>query len=304
MSINNKKIIIYLPDEHAFNESIGGIIVQFYFAQLLKNLGQDVYIYNNIRTKNNIFNNYYEGSIDIENTVIIYGETIKGNPLNGKYIIRWILLDISRFDKSHMLSWGKNDLVYYYNSESKFNETNTKIYKMLPILYLNSNFKNNRNNRSGYCHTFRKAGIFHSNIKIIHPEDSFEIQNLNHNELIEIFNKYEYFVSYDPCTFLSEIAALCGCISIIYPIENVNKKEWIKKRAYIDYFSLNENFNLPGISYGNSEDEIEFARNTINNANEEIKDIIKYIANKNINSFINDINNFDKNENTVEANYY
>jgi len=304
MSISNKKIIIYLPDDHAFNDSCGGIIVQFYFAKLLKNLGQDVYIYNNIRTKNNIFNNYFEGPIDIENTVIIYGETIEGNPLNAKYVIRWILLDISRYDKSHVLSWGKKDLVYYFNSEEKFNQNKDKIYKMLPILYVNLNIKNNGQHRSGYCHTFRKSDIFHSNISIIHPEDSFEIQNLNHNELIELFNKYEYFISYDPYTFLSVIASACGCISIVYPLKNINKKNWVKKTAFLDCVNLNEDFNIPGIAYGNSQEEIEFAKNTINNSCEEIHDMIKYIANKNTNSFINDINNFDDNENTVEANYY
>lgn len=204
-----------------------------------------------------------------------------------------------------MLSWGKNDLVYYFNSEEKFNkDKRDKIYKMLPILYFNSNIKNNRNNRNGYCHTFRKSDIFHSNIKIIHPDDSFEIKYLNHKELIEIFNKYEYFVSYDPYTFLSVIASACGCISIIYPIENINKKNWLKTTSFLDCLNLNEDFNIPGIAYGNSVDEIEFAKNTINNSCEEIKDSIKYLTDKNINCFINDINNFDKNENTVEANYY
>jgi hypothetical protein len=309
MTLTNKKIIIYLPDEHSFNENCGGITVQFYFAKILENLGQNIKIYNNRKINNNINNNYFDNNenLDLDNTIVIYGECIEGNPLNAKYVVRWILLDIKRFHINHMLSWGKNDLVYYFNAEEKFNENKknlNKIYKMLPIIYLNPNIKNNKNIRKGYCHTFRKYRIFHNNITNIHPDDSFEITDLNQENLIEVFNKYEYFVSYDPKTFLSIIASLCGCISIVYPIENINKKKWLESTAFADYLNHTEIYNIPGISYGNNDDEINYAKNTINNSYEEIINAINYVKEKNINNFIKDINNFNYNENTVENNYY
>jgi hypothetical protein len=203
-------------------------------------------------------------------------------------------------------TWGKNELVYYFNSELKFNTSPEKIgsiYKLLTVIYVNPNIKNyNMNERQGYCHTFRKQHI-HKNINYIHPNDSFEI-NVNHtqDDYIEIFNKYKYFISYDPFTFLSIIASLCGCISIIYPIEDVSKKEWLQKTALYEYLKY-KNEELYGIAYGNSPEELDFAQKTIHLVKKQWDDI-KYYEYKLLINFVKDINNFDNMKNTVENNYY
>ena len=77
---------------------------------------------------------------------------------------------------------------------------------------------------------------------------------------LEIFNRCEYFVSYDPCTFLSIIAAFCGCISIVYPVEGLSKEEWLSTIAVKKYMQEKQINVLYGVAYGL--EEIEWAKST------------------------------------------
>jgi hypothetical protein len=124
---------------------------------------------------------------------------------------------------------------------------NNSIFKFLTLFYIHPDIKNNNLDKNGYCHSFRKSD-YHNNISYIHPNDSFEIKR-NHTQInyIEYFNKYKYFISYDPLTFLSIISILCGCISIVYPIENVSKLNWYKKTAVYEYMKSNNITQLYGI---------------------------------------------------------
>ena len=73
-------------------------------------------------------------------------------------------------------------------------------------------------------------------------------------ELLKLFNTHKTFITYDNNTFHSVQAALCGAISIVIPDGKLNEKEWRKstRREY-------------GIAYGNNEEQINFALNTIDN---------------------------------------
>ena len=56
-----------------------------------------------------------------DNTIVIYPEVIEGNPLNAPHVIRWILAEVGINVNNNIInSWGKNDLVYYFNCENKF----------------------------------------------------------------------------------------------------------------------------------------------------------------------------------------
>jgi len=142
------------------------------------------------------------------------------------------------------------------------------------------------------------------NITNIHPDDSFEIKR-NHTQInyIEYFNKYKYFISYDPLTFLSIISILCGCISIVYPIENISKLNWYKKTAVYEYIKSNNITQLYGIAYGNSQDELEYATNTIHLVKKQWDDILNFNL-QTIEKFRNDINNFEKMNNTINNNFF
>jgi len=79
-------------------------------------------------------------------------------------------------------------------------------------------------------------------------------------ELLKLFNTHKTFITYDNNTFHSVQAALCGAISIVIPDGKLNEKEWRRstKRKY-------------GIAYGNNEEQINFALNTV----DDLKEIIE-----------------------------
>ena len=303
-----KNIIIYPHMD--FDLSNGGVTVQYYLAKVLDDYGIKVRIYQKFNNyENSLFNNYYNNDFDLDNTIVIYCEGIEGNPLNAKYVVRWLLSELgNNVKKDIYTTWNKSDLVYYFNSELKFKKKQENIniiYKNLTIIYIYENLKNikDNKNKNGYCFTLRKS-YYHKNFNdanYIHPVDSFEIKrNHTQDDYIEIFNKFEYFISYDPLTFLNIISALCGCISIVYPIENINKKEWLMMTGMEEYFrKTSYEKNLYGIAYGNSIEEIEYSKNTLHLVKKQWDNIIQFYKETHIKSFINDINNFEEMQNTV-----
>jgi hypothetical protein len=302
-----KNILIYIHMQK-FSFSDGGTLVQYYLASILDKIGVKVRLHSEIIIKNPLFNNHYDDDFKIDdNLVVIYCEGIKGNPLNAPNIVRWMLSELGKnVPYQYLYTWGKKELVYYFNYELKFEKNlikMNKIYKLLTCLYLNPEIKQtNYSARSGTCITFRKTWIHSSHINSIHPMESFEIKREHRQEdYIHFFNQYEYFISYDPLTFINIIAAICGCISIIYPIEGVSKYEWLKMTAAWPYLKVKHLDNLYGIAYGMN--DIEYARNTIHLVKKQWDEIIEFSLNQSILPFLDDINHLENLENTVENNY-
>jgi ferritin-like protein len=304
----NKNVLIDLHTT-VYNHTSGGAIVQFEMCRILRELGVNARIKSSSQTINNVCNDYYNNEFPIDdNCVVIYGETIEGNPLNAKNVVRWILGPVgvsSNINIPH--TWGKEDLVYYFNSEEKFNinpERIGNIYKFLSSIYINPNIENYNSHKRGTCFTIRKSGM-HKDIKGIHFHDSFEItRHHSQSQCIEFFNQYEYFISYDPLTFLSIMAAMCGCVSIVYPVDGLTKQQWIQTTAAAEYCKSKGLDNLYGIAYGNSPSEYNYAFSTIHLVKQQWDDIVKFIAEKTIVPFIKDIQNFENMKNTVKANYF
>jgi hypothetical protein len=304
-----KNILIHTVNE--FFITCGGLVVQYELCKIISTMGINIQLSSPKKKQNNIFNNYYnlENGFDLENTIVIYGETIEGNPLNAKYIVRWILAPLGmNIQKNISDTWGKNDLVYYFNSEIKFYNEPEKIgtiYKLLTCIYINpSAYKINFGKRSGVCYTVRKAlNIHKKRCTQVHPQTAFEITHQHtQKECIEFFNKYEWFLSYDSLTFLIVIAALCGCIPVIYKIDGMNKQEWIQTTAAAEYLNYKGLNNLYGIAYGR--EDMEYAKSTLHLVKEQWDDIINYCKEKTILSFVEDIQNFEKMKNTVQNNYF
>lgn len=298
----NKKIIIY-PHTRS-SEVDGGNVVQYYFAYILDTMfNQEVFICN--KCDNNASNHIFNKFIDInsipeeeqENTVVIYCEGIMGNPLKAKHVVRWMLSKLGQnVQMENYFTWRATELVYFFNSEKNIidNEDNVKY---LTVLYINPEINNLNSNRNGCCFTKRKC-IHSSND--IHPPNSFEVhRNHDQKEYIDFFNKYEMFFSYDPLSFLSIIAIICGCISVVVPIKGVTKKDYFKMTSLYSYMIDKNIDSIYGLAYGNSHDELNFAKNTIYLGREQILDIQKWFINKYVNSFIKDINNWNNNSNVL-----
>lgn len=299
--------IIIATHEPCFNLVNGGTVCQYNLGKIIDELGYNVRMKtpNNYVAKTNIFEKFYDpsfGNFDDDNTVVIYCEGTPGNPLHSKKTVRWMLSELGKNVPSYLVTWDKNELVYYFNSKTKFSPDNRNIFKLLSCIYIDPIFKNLELSRNGWCHTFRKIN-YHTDgtVDFFHPRGSFEVTR-SETEYLQIFNQYEYFVSYDPLTFLSIIAALCGCISIIYPIKGVSKQEFYKKLCAHQYLTeMGE--DLYGVAYGNRSDEIEFARNTLHLVKGQWNGFENY-QKKTVESFLRDIEDWDRQENTIDQCYY
>ena len=111
-------------------------------------------------------------------------------------------------------------------------------------------------------------------------------------------NNHKIFISYDPLSFLTIIAALCGCISIICPIPNISKKDYFKKTPFYEYMVEKNIDSLYGIAYGNSDEEIKYAHDTLHLLKDLIYDFQKWSL-KYVYSFINNLINWELNTNTL-----
>jgi hypothetical protein len=312
MSIEH--ILIFPCHGSYFQYSSGGTTCSYEMAKYLSQY-IDVLIYSSKETPNNIYNKTFSQNIlskdlnttyNIENTLVIYGETVEDNPLGAKYIVRWILGPIGLVSNRNIFhTWNKYDLIYFFNNELKMNNKSKDIIKLLTSIHVNPNLQDMKliRNGNGYCHTFRKSR-FHKNIRCIHPNNSYMISGESQEQLIQIFNHFEIFISYDPLTFLNIMAALCGCISVVYKIDGLSKEEWIENTCISRYLKL-KNETLYGVAYGY--EEIEYAKQTIHLVKQQWMDFQSFMIEQTVVPFLNDIKNTDnisKLQNTVDNVYY
>jgi len=285
--------IIYAPD----NEISGGAIVLHLLNKLLIKQGHNSHIYKMDSNERVLYNNliqvytkkisycvkkivieiiyllsmkrYFSRSINKrrsfimkpclnKNAIVVYPEIISGNPLGANNAVRWLLYKPGFF--TNEINYGKNDLFFCYQkvfNDLKFNpdENMLTVTLIKRDVFQQTNFKK----RSGNCYIVRKG----KDREDLPPSfDGPVIDDLPDENVSEIFNQCEYCISYDPYTFYSTYASLCGCISVVEPLKGVTKDEWQPKKE-MQY----------GISYGRTTEEINFAKDTKHKMEEYIDSI-------------------------------
>ena len=291
------KVIIYTPILYV---KCGGVVALHYLAKLINtqnsNIYAKLYCYDGSKYINDFCNDFANPYEINDNTIVIYPEIVSGNPLNAKHVIRWILLELGiEMPLDHYKKWNKSDIIYTWEPSKN------KLIPQLTVPFLNKKIINTNSKKTKTCYLIKKGRLTH-NIKYFHPIDSILIDNMNLDQIIKIFNESTQFYCYDPNTFYSIMAPLCGCITILYPLENISKDEYFKSRMtfYKDYL------HTSGIAYSNSNEEILNAKNTLSDATESFNKLLSLYTNS-INDFLHDIDSyFNKNVKlpTVEDIYY
>jgi len=254
------QIIIAAP---CYNESIGGVVVLHKLCHILNELGYNSSLTTTLKLSgqteyfilNNKYNTKIATEINLEKDIIIYPEIEPGNPFGGKNVIRWILNDYHLPEKDNTLStWEGTDYWLYYSNEFYDSLRDKNILHVRETkLDIFKNYNLERNIKA--CFTYRKNHHLRSILPIIHPENSIEIPHIiSDKELVNIFNSCERFYSYDTETYLNELAAICGCESIVIP--NPNAK--LVKDRY-------------GVAYGI--ENLDYAKSTVEVLIEKLKDI-------------------------------
>lgn len=185
-----------------------------------------------------------------DDTIVVYPEIVFGNPLAAKHVVRW-LLNVNTFmgEVNGIQPNDKDDLVICYSNVFNDYQLNPSCREVKLINFNHNVCKRwNYGHREGNCFLIKKG----CNRADLPPEvPGVIIDGLTEEEKMEVFNKCEYFYSFDTQTFYSTEAAYCGCVSIVVP-------EPGKKRE--DY--TGGEVKGWGIAYGTSPEELEFARST------------------------------------------
>ena len=82
----------------------------------------------------------------------------------------------------------------------------------------------------------------------------------------------------------------------------MSKQDWLNTTAAAEFLKISGQKNLYGVAYG--ADDLEFAINTLHMAKKQWNEIVEYSKNKYVKQFIYDINNWDKNNNTLVSNFF
>lgn len=187
-------------------------------------------------------------SIDINNSIVIYPEVTYGNPLNAKFVVRWLMY-FYPYSKSSD-AYSTNDLFIAYREY--FNDIDLNPNKSIITLnYFDSKLYRQYNfgQRKDKCYILRKGRKRKDLPK--HFDGPIFDDNMSQHELVKMFNEYRYCYSYDTQTFYTAIAAVCGCIPIV--VMEPGKCE-------SDYLGPGEKHL--GRAYGDSAEQIEYAKKT------------------------------------------
>jgi hypothetical protein len=294
--MNQLNFIVYAPQ---FKKNVGGAIALYNIARIISEYKFDckLFDFTNSNISNDIFDNYAESSDINDKTVVIYPEIISGNPLQAKYIVRWILCDLGvNCSKDIYKTWDKDDFVYHFGSYNP--GKNVEQYNILSPFYLSPKLINHNKPREGYCHVIRKGNKIHQELNFFHPSSSLLLDDdLSEENLIFILNRKEHFISYDPYSFISFMAALCGCISIVAPMKGYTKEQWFKSLSISKFLSQVGENELKGIAYGL--EEIDYTKKTLNEAYRQQQIVISF-GKETVYRFVNDMSYLVQGENSVE----
>lgn len=294
-----KKFVIYTP---VYRENSGGIIVLHKLASILNSIGCDAKIWPLpkpslkelckiqgwlklinwfklvliLYIKRKDVRSPYDLNVakqrDVADSVVVYPEIVLGNPLNAKYVVRWLLNKPGAIYGN--VEFGRGDLFFFYNhhfNDWRLNpnkENHLNVSEIMGDVYV----KKNNGKRTGQCYMVRKG---RGRSLTYHDDSALNVDGLSHRELADIFNECEYFISYDIYTMYCRYAAMCGCIPVVVPQEGLLKEEWRP-----------EIFNRYGIAYGwddipwalESRDKLmEFLADSENRGYESVKNFVALV---------------------------
>jgi nucleoside-diphosphate-sugar epimerase len=282
VNLKNRRIHIIIWCDWPFRYTMGGVLASFHLCECINNLNHknfysSMYLPNKPENINSFPHVDYINDDKInpdDNTLVIYPESVSGNPLSGKHVVRWIMGRSLRF----LPTWKNTDLIYFWEH---------KVKKTLQIPYFNTIFENNnKKERTKTCYIIYKGAYMHDNINFYHPNDSILIYpELGLEEISNIFNKCKYFYCYDPMTAYMPYAVSCGCITILYPEKDKTKEEYFEE----SYLRRNNKVYNYGIAYGNSEEQIKFATDTLEEGEFMYKELFKLLQKESLFDFLKDL---------------
>jgi hypothetical protein len=278
----NINFIIFSPTP-TYIDYIGGVMVNHSLAHYLTELGENSYIYANSTKK------------EYNTNLIPWGTKIEYDPKNtilicpagaGEHTFEQYIPENLK-EIPNQVKWLINNQTKYYPKEEKL-YTYCNYFPVLENQKIDGNFLSldieydiffNKNlPRTGGCFYTKGHHIkekFHKD-EDLNLDNIYNLPQLQRNlYLAEIFNSKEYFICYSHRSFISALAALCGCTVIVIPYDDTPEKYWKENFPTFKY----------GIAYG--KDNIKWAEDTKYLVKENLQKVQSQSI-KNIKIFIND----------------
>lgn len=263
-SLGNNYIVLSYP----WSENSGGIIFQHNLVDTLNRMGQQAYLWRMgaivplgprgwlrwrlsrgpMRTNPELYTPLARRRDLTTDSIVVYPELLPGNPLKANNVVRWLLYQPGL---RHPFRFGREEMFFRAGEMCDVPE----LTGGAPDLYMwkvNPAYRNeNRSDRKGVCYLIRK-GNAKPRLPQTEAAEAICVDGMSHLEMNEVFNRCEFFYSYDEATMYSQFAAIAGCTSVVVPGMFTSREEWVANHPNGRY----------GVAYGDSPAELAHARNT------------------------------------------
>jgi len=200
-----------------------------------------------------------------DNVITIYPEVISGNPFNAKNVVRYVLYypGWHAGDKEY----NDDELIITYNNDYV---KDTKYQNAFVLTVLNPKLNimmnhNKKRNKIGLlvrkCKDFEyKMNLLNEykhllKLPIISIDDEInKCTDLRY--LSKIYNTITLFISFDPHTYHSTMAALCGCTSVVIPSKEISNEEFYNIQKYGVAYGF-ENIDFAKLTYSKMIDDLK-----------------------------------------------
>jgi len=266
--MSRRTFIVYTP---GYNEQTGGVMALFGLAYALREIGTPVFLWpadislagwwaweskrrarvllgrehDDERGETSVWPGEpipYANPFQVQDAIVVYPETLDGNPLKAKNVVRWFLNKPGAL--SGRINFGPGELYFYFASVfddpaiNPHRDNHLMIMTVMDNIYKQTNF----GPRNGTCYVLRKG-------KSRAPDpgtlDGPIVDGMTAHQIAEVFNRCELCVSYDTRTMLTAYAVLCGCKAVVIPEPGVTKAQWAPKED-----GMYGEQGLSGIAYG------------------------------------------------------
>ncbi|MDD5457603.1 MAG: glycosyltransferase [Candidatus Margulisbacteria bacterium] len=212
-----------------------------------------------------------------QGAIAVYPEIVPGNPLNAQTVIRYVLNRPGVMGGD--LTYAESDMIFVYTKMLRQSLGNkAKGVLFIPTIEQDIFFRNEAQARNKQCFYIGK-GRYREDI--INPLETDMIKITRNprfpgtrEELADLFRQCSMFYCFDNLTIMYYESALCGCPVVLIPDGNYNKEQY-----------ENNELGRYGIAFGNSPEEIKFARETVHLAKENYDKCVADFR-KNLENFI------------------
>ena len=166
----------------------------------------------------------------MDDEIVIYPDTIRGNPFEAKNVVRYLLMEAGFFGDDK--DFPESEMIFYYSSDFILNNRNPENILSIPTVK-ESRFPHKAEGRIGSCYLAKKyASIKKCSLPEL-PRDCIPITHLTNLE--DLFSKVKTLITFDNSAINIE-ALLCG-IEIDWRFNEYFKKPF----TFGEFFSYEPN---------------------------------------------------------------